>query len=192
MRTAEQQAWSDIKQRCNNPSHQSYADYGGRGITICPEWENNFDAFYAYVGPRPNGHTVERIDNNKGYEPGNVKWATQAEQIRNTRATVRVVYKGEDYCLKDLCEKLGKNYDTVKSRYSREGRNHWTLEQALDIEPPPSQHKSTSQCVMFQGERVTIPELAARVGMDVNLLRSRVVKLGWDVERAVSTPLRRW
>ena len=76
-KTAEYRAWTLIKNRTCNPNGMDYKDYMGRGITICEEWKYDFPAFLAYVGKRPsNKHSIDRIDVNKGYEPGNTRWAT--------------------------------------------------------------------------------------------------------------------
>ena len=71
--------------RCLNPRLPSYPYYGGRGITVCDEWIESFDAFLAHVGIRPEGTSIDRIDNDGNYEPGNVRWATPSEQMRNRR-----------------------------------------------------------------------------------------------------------
>lgn len=82
----EYKCWQQIKARCLNPNHKAYPDYGGRGITICDAWKDDFELFWGQVGPRPTPkHSLDRIDNNKGYEPGNVRWATKTEQNRNRR-----------------------------------------------------------------------------------------------------------
>ena len=84
--TSEFQAWADMKRRCNNPNDQHYKNYGGRGITICLEWQNDFVAFLDYIGPKPSpSYSVDRIDNDLGYQPGNVKWATKKQQANNRR-----------------------------------------------------------------------------------------------------------
>lgn len=94
-RQPEYQAWVAIKERCFNENCVSYRNYGGRGITVCKGWVEDFDAFLAYVGPRPTcGHSLDRIDNNGHYAPGNVRWATRKEQALNRRSNVRVTVDG--------------------------------------------------------------------------------------------------
>ena len=79
--------WASMKARCQNPKHQAYGNYGGRGITVCERWQE-FENFYADMGEPPPSDkrlTLERIDNESGYCPGNCKWATYAEQLKNRR-----------------------------------------------------------------------------------------------------------
>lgn len=78
--------WKKMKSRCSAKSGPYYKNWAGRGITVCDEWVNDFWAFYNHIGPKPsNKHSIDRIDNDKGYEPGNVRWATQSEQLYNRR-----------------------------------------------------------------------------------------------------------
>ena len=85
-KTPEYRCWQQIKERCLNPKHKAYPDYGGRGITIDPVWVQDFEAFYSFVGNRPTAkHSLDRIENSRGYEPGNVRWATMKEQNNNRR-----------------------------------------------------------------------------------------------------------
>jgi hypothetical protein len=83
--TPEYTAWREMKRRCYTPGRY-FKDYGGRGIRVCPEWVNDFQAFFEHVGRRPSPeHSLDRKNNEGHYEPGNVRWATKAEQSHNTR-----------------------------------------------------------------------------------------------------------
>jgi hypothetical protein len=91
--TPEYEAWHSMKQRCDNPNHKYFVYYGGRGITYCSQW-SDFTNFFADMGSRPSPeHTLERIDNDKGYAPDNCKWATMVEQNNNKRTRYSVVPK---------------------------------------------------------------------------------------------------
>lgn len=88
--TPEYQAWASMIQRCTNENCSNWHNYGGRGIAVCAAWLNSFEAFLAHIGKRPSGqHSLDRIDVNGNYEPGNVRWATLAEQRRNIRRGLR-------------------------------------------------------------------------------------------------------
>lgn len=93
----EYRAWQNMKHRCYNPNHASYKNYGARGIKVCDEWMHDFTAFYRELGPRPSdNHSIDRIDNDGHYEPGNVRWATRTMQQYNRRLQDRNTsgYKG--------------------------------------------------------------------------------------------------
>lgn len=78
-------AWCSAKSRCSNPNNPKYADYGGRGISMCAEWFESFEAFLSDMGPAPNGLELDRIDNDGNYEPGNCRWTTRKVQMNNRR-----------------------------------------------------------------------------------------------------------
>ena len=75
--------WLAMRARCNNPNSDEFHRYGGKGITVCARWQESFEAFLADMGERPSGKTIDRIENAKGYEPGNCRWATPREQRMN-------------------------------------------------------------------------------------------------------------
>ena len=116
--TPEYAAWHCIKERCLNPNTTHYHRYGGRGIKICSEWRDDFQVFYAYIGPRPTAkHSVDRIDNDKGYEPGNVRWATKKEQARNRRDNVHYTYNGETKALVEWAEYFDMKDSQLRTRW---------------------------------------------------------------------------
>jgi hypothetical protein len=89
-RTGAHKSWHNMRERCNDENHVSYKYYGGRGITVCERW-NKFENFFEDMGERPEGKTLDRIDSNGNYEPGNCKWSTKSEQQKNKRSyTFRV------------------------------------------------------------------------------------------------------
>ncbi len=108
--------WMMMIQRCCNPKHQAFARYGGRGITVCDRWRESFEAFEADVGTRPNGLTLDRVDNSKGYEPGNCRWATRMEQNRNTRSNRMLTLDGETLCLIAWAERYSIEATTISER----------------------------------------------------------------------------
>lgn len=114
---AEYRCWQDMKQRCLNPASPSFKNYGGRGITVCERWLNNFQTFLEDMGKRPDEHSLDRIDNDKGYAPENCRWATSTTQSRNTR---RATAKDAGVIF-ELTSAKWVAYITVKKRSIRVG-----------------------------------------------------------------------
>jgi hypothetical protein len=108
--------WQAMISRCENVNNPAYANYGGRGISVYTPWRESFEAFLKCLGHRPDGMTLERIDNSKGYQPGNVKWATRLEQGANKRNNVRVVYNGELVNVAEAARRSGKKAGCLRRR----------------------------------------------------------------------------
>lgn len=120
--------WVSMKTRCLNPRARSFKNYGARGIKVCDRWMNSFEAFQNDMGARPAGMTLERVDVNRGYEPGNCVWATRSRQARNKRRTPLLEAFGRRQCLADWADEFGVPHRLVDNRVRRLG---WSLEDAL-------------------------------------------------------------
>lgn len=128
----EYDVWGAMKGKCYRETHHAYKNYGGRGISVCDEWRNNFQAFYDYIGPRPTPkHTIERINNNGNYEPGNVRWATRHEQARNQRSNVNLTIDGVTRCVEDWARVSGTNSRTIYTRH----KAGWPDREAVFLPP---------------------------------------------------------
>jgi hypothetical protein len=112
-------SWHTMVYRCTSPKSPNFEYYGGRGITVCERWRNSFEAFLEDMGERPPGTSLERIDNNGNYEPGNCKWATRGEQQRNSRnakltqADVDWIRSRPPLSLRQMARQLGVSSPTV-------------------------------------------------------------------------------
>lgn len=112
--TSEHGIWRAIKKRCYNPKHKQYKDYGGRGITVCDEWRDSFEAFYRDMGPRPTSrHCIDRRDNNKGYSKENCRWSTYLEQANNRSDNLSYEFEGEWKTLAEWCRELNISYQKM-------------------------------------------------------------------------------
>ena len=110
------QVWRDMKQRCYNPRSRKFKNYGGRGISICPRWLESPELFIADMGLKPDGLTIDRINNDGNYEPSNCRWATKEQQGNNTRQCVYLELNGERMTVEAWAHKLGRHPETIRSR----------------------------------------------------------------------------
>lgn len=117
--------WTGLFKRCFNPIDRNFPDYGGRGITVCERWFS-FEAFVADMGLRPDGKTLDRVDNNGNYEPSNCRWATRVEQARNTRRNRVVLVNGVPKFQTEIAKEYGLCDSTISRR--REAGNSLTAE----------------------------------------------------------------
>lgn len=122
--------WQSMKHRCYLKSDTNYYKYGARGITVCDEWWNSFEAFYnwAIENGYEEGLSIDRIDNNGNYEPSNCRWVTRRVQANNTRRNKLITYAGKTQSLPNWCRELNLNYKTVRTRI---GAYKWSVEKAL-------------------------------------------------------------
>ena len=123
----EYRAWHQMRERCFNHKNKSFGDYGGRGIAVCDQWRD-FDRFYLDMGKAPEGASLDRINNNADYAPGNCRWATREQQARNKRTTHWLTFHGETKCLTEWAASLGIKPRTLRARLDDHG---WTVEKAL-------------------------------------------------------------
>lgn len=123
--------WEHIHKRCSDPSHNDYAQYGGRGIRVCERW-NSFENFFADMGHPPTDvHSIDRRDSNGNYEPGNCKWSTNIEQANNRRNTVFLELNGIRKSRMEWVRELGISLGTIKARQ----KLGWTDEAILTTPP---------------------------------------------------------
>lgn len=111
-------SWAAMIVRCTNPKSLTYRLYGARGITVCPAWKK-FKNFFADMGIRPEGMTIDRIDSKGNYEPSNCRWATNRVQRLNSTNVRWITFNGERKCLQDWCEYFGVKHKTAWTRLSR-------------------------------------------------------------------------
>jgi hypothetical protein len=132
-RSQEYDIWSNMVRRCHDKTNPAYKNYGGRGIQVCSSW-HDFATFLEYIcstiGRKPGAeYTLDRIDNDRGYEPGNIRWATRVEQIRNSRRVHLLSLHGVTASLAEWSQRLGIPYATIKWRL----RRGWPVEKVLRV-----------------------------------------------------------
>ncbi len=127
--TSEYKIWKGIRKRCFNNKTKFFHNYGGRGISICKRWLASFPNFFKDMGPRPSPqHSIDRINNNKGYSPSNCRWVTRKEQNSNTRRTVKITINGTTKCIVHWCD----FYNTSTVTYYRRIKEGMSPKQALE------------------------------------------------------------
>lgn len=178
--TTEYKTWERIKKRCYNKNVYNYCDYGGRGILMCDEWKNSFEVFYKDMGDRPEGTSIDRIDNDKGYSKENCRWATNEEQCNNRRSNINITYKGETQTLAQWCRELNLEYQTVKARIQESGM---TPDDAFELE-----HKRKGLYTV-DGVEKHISEWLKLIKIDKSTFAYRVKK-GWSLNKIKNTPIR--
>ena len=124
--------WTNMKSRCFNPNATEYENYGGRGISVCETWKNDFESFYRWAiqNGYSDGLEIDRIDNDAGYCPENCRFVSRTENLRNTSRNRRYYWKGKEYTVKELSDMCGLSSDTIRARIEKHG---WSVENAVTI-----------------------------------------------------------
>lgn len=169
-------SFTAMRERCRNPKNRKYHLYGGRGISVCERW-SKFENFLVDMGIRPAGTTLDRIDTNGNYEPGNCRWATPKQQGRNRNGTHLLKHNGISMTVTEWAEKVGVNPITLFGRI----RNGWTT--AAAIETPTKKRFLT-----VDGQTHPAKTWCKLTGIGYFTLLGRIHK-GWDDARAVKTPV---
>lgn len=186
-KTSTYYCWANMIQRCTNPNTIGWKRYGGRGIAVCSRWRT-FINFLEDMGERPSERFLERIDNNKGYEPANYKWATRLEQSRNTRRNVYLTFDGITTTRKEWAEKIGISEAAIKRRLLK----GWPIEKALTIgfrsakERLRNQIKGQNHFITFNNKTQTLAEWVEELKIPKSVILHRLK--AWGTEKALSTP----
>lgn len=166
--------WLRMKRDILNPDSHNYDKYGGRGLKIDERWLV-FNNFLADMGERPEGKTIERIDNARGYFPDNCKWATGSEQARNRRTNHLLTFQGETMPLIAWAERLGISRMTLRSRL----RVGWDTDRVL------TESVHDDQFLTLNGETHKASEWAKKLNIKASTILARI-RRGWSVERALT------
>jgi hypothetical protein len=173
--------WKGLKTRVLNENHVDADRYINRGIDCCDRWLKSFEDFYTDMGPCPENHTIDRIDNDKGYFPENCRWASMTEQSNNRGGfNILIEHNGKTQTLKMWTDELNLNYNTV---YNRMFRSKLSFEDAIKEDP------FNRQIELF-GEKHTLKEWCDIYNIKYQTVINRIHKHKWDVERAITTPHR--
>ncbi len=178
-RTPEYKAWGSLRHRCSNPNARNYYLYGGRGIRVCDRWAS-FENFLADMGPRPSsGHSIDRLDVNGNYEPGNCAWRTCSQQQRNKRNSLFITHNGETLHVREWAERTGIHTDTLRCRILK---LKWSTDRAFSM---PQHTYQRGLCISYQGETLSVSAIAKREGVVKQTLHKYITKKGIPVEDAL-------
>lgn len=170
----EYDAWRRARKRCNDPKDKHWKDYGGRGIKMCPEWEASFKAFFQHMGEKPTKfHSLDRKDSNKGYEPGNCRWATAQQQAANRRFCHQVMVSGVQMTIQEAAREIGIPPMTLRKRLLTQGL---PMDRAATKGRLP--FRKDSKHLTHNGVTKSVPEWAKELGIRVRTLRERIRRGG--------------
>jgi hypothetical protein len=182
-KSKEHRAWQAAKQRCFNPKNPQYKNYGARGISMHPDWVESFDAFYRHIGPAPGQGrhvSIDRIENDGNYEPGNVRWVTSVKiQVANRRVSRNIETADGVKNLAEIAETSDLSYATLDSRW----RNGLRGEDLLSPKQEPKIYE-------IDGVAMTLPAWAKERGVKEVTVRGRM-QMGDGIEEALDPEMRK-
>jgi len=181
-KTPTHNSWRGMCERCVNPNHRQFKDYGGRGIEVCPRWRASFAAFFADMGVRPEGTSIDRRNNAEGYSPTNCCWSPLSVQARNRRNNRPLTFDGHTFLVAEWAEVTGISSIVIRGRIDV---YNWSIADALTI--PVGMAPKRQQLVTWKNETLDLKSWSVKVGLSYGTLRIRLLK-GWSVDRAFSTP----
>lgn len=182
--------WQAMVSRCVNEKNPRYEDYGGRGIAVCDRWLKSFDAFYEDMGPKPTpDHTIDRKDNDAGYDPENCRWATRSEQQRNKRTTKLYEHDGRLQCATAWAEEFGKTVKWMRSCLARGMTVAEALVTPKKLPRGPQAGKPAERIIEWNGESKTMAEWAEEFGIPIKIFNDRL-RSGFSMEKIRDKPLR--
>lgn len=179
-RTKEYRAWLGMKARCYNKKNVNYKFYGARGVQIDETWRKSFEEFFKHVGISPSPkHSLDRIDNNSGYFPGNVRWSLREAQDNNRRDTHLITYSGKTQSITLWAKELGIKRSTIFGRLESGWSEHDAILAPLRLPP---------KTITFNGKTKTLREWGKEAGISHQALAARL-RLGWTIETALTDPV---
>lgn len=177
--------YHNMKTRCTNPNYDKYKWYGGKGISVCDEWMNSYDAFeeWALSHRYADDLTLDRIDPNGNYCPENCRWVSRKEQANNRSSNHLLTFNGKTLTIQQWADETGLSHGCISQRINA----GWPVERILTEQ----QHDThTDRLITFNGESKRLYEWAIELGIKYNTLRNRIDLHKWPVERAFTTPVR--
>jgi len=178
-RPREYRIWRAMKKRCRNKTELPYRDYGGRGIQVCPEWENSFEQFCRDMGKCPSDqHSIDRIDNDGNYAPCNCVWATPKQQANNRRNNRLITMRGKTQTLMQWCEELNLPYERYSNRIYVKGIDPETAFNTPRLRDFRS--------IEYDGKTQSLKAWAKELGIKYCTLHDRITRQGMTPSEALS------
>jgi hypothetical protein len=171
--------WNAMLSRVRNENNPNFYNYGGRGISVCERWLK-FENFFADMGNKPKGTSIDRINNDGNYEPSNCRWATNAVQANNKRSNRYLTHIGKTQTIAQWEQEFNLNTSTISHRIS----NGWQIEQILTT---PTSNRNVF--LTHDGKTQTVRRWEQEMGFKPTTIRNRI-RMGWNAEDAIKTPVR--